>query len=122
MENKLDKEDTRILVAIPMDKDDLWSEVFGSGWEHQPWWVECQYLVGDWATNGKVVMHYCDPEDDSVPVQKSDIITIESIADAYSFLLLDDFTHCFGEPLSESDACTSDAILQIAVFGELLYS
>jgi hypothetical protein len=33
----------------------------------------------------------------------------------------DNYTHCGGLDIDEPDACTADAILQVAVYNELVY-
>lgn len=121
MLDTLERDDTKILVSMPRDKDDLWSEVFGSGWEHMPWWVGAKYLEGDWDKSGQVIMSFLDPDDPTESTSLTKRLNIVDIANAYSSLMSSGYKHCGGCSLDDADACTADAVLQVAVFGEFVY-
>jgi len=121
MLDTLERDDTKILVSKAMDKDDLWSSVFGSGWEYMDWWRNVKYLEGDWDKSGQVVVTFLDPNDVTESKTATKRLNIVDIANAYSKLMAMGYTHCGGESIDEADACTSDALLQIAVFGEFIY-
>lgn len=122
MLDTLEKDDTKILICIPRDKDDLWSEVFGSGWEHMPWWRDAKYLEGSWDKHGQVIMKFLDPDDPTESTTATKRVNIVDIANAYSSLMSTGYTHCGGCSLDDADSCTADAVLQVAVFGELVYN
>jgi hypothetical protein len=87
MLDTLERDDTKIMVTKTMDKDDLWSEVFGSGWEYMSWWVGAKFLEGDWDKHGQVIMSYLDPDDPTETKALTKRLDIVNIANAYSSLM-----------------------------------
>jgi hypothetical protein len=114
--------DEKKLVVVPItyDADEIWSDVFGSGYEYCPWWVGVKYSDGaDWDKHGvATIKHWGKEDEDVLEVTK---ITIEDIAKAYATLTADNWTHCGGCGLSAPDGCSSDVVLQMAVYGEIVY-
>jgi hypothetical protein len=117
----LERDDSKILVCRAVDKNELWADVFGSGWEYSPWWISVDFTNGDWEEHGEAVIKYLDPDDADEQQTATKTVTITDLANACSKLETQGWTHCGGEGLSDPDACTSDAVLQVAVFGELVY-
>lgn len=48
-------------------------------------------------------------------------VTPQGLVNAYLELKRDGWTHCNDDSIDDSDSCTGDAILQYAVFGDLVY-
>jgi hypothetical protein len=117
----LERDDTKILICFAKDKNDLWSEVFGSGWEHSPWWVDIDLGEGGWEKHGTAVIEYLNPDDPEEVKALTKTITVVDLANAVSALTEIGWTHCGGNAIHDSDWCTSDAVLQFAVFGEFIY-
>ena len=108
------------IVPLVVDVDEVWSDVFGSGWEESPWWVRIHYGDGDWdKPSTSVVMKHWGKEDDNV--LETTTLTIDQVIAAYAKLLAQRWTHCNGCSVSDADACTSDAVLQYAIYGEFIY-
>ena len=119
---------SEVTVSIPIDTDELWYAVFGSGWENHDWWSKIVYK-GDtaWDKAGKVILSIANPEGDSNG--KSRVVTrtldVEDLKRALSITMAKGYRDaCTGrsEWLSfEYDSCEGDAILQVAIFGEVIY-
>lgn len=55
---------------------------------------------------------------------RSVALTVDQILQAFATLVENGFTHCNGYPLQDldnSDACTSDLVLQQATYGEVIW-
>jgi hypothetical protein len=115
------KHDDKILVMAPVDKDELWSNIFGSGYEYatEGWLYSIDFPEGDWEKHGVAEVKYEDP-DTGTATRKT--LTIVDIANAVSDLNEQGWTHC-GRCviLEDDDACVGDAVLQQALFGELIF-
>jgi hypothetical protein len=121
MENK---EDNLIVIPVSIDRDTLWSNVFGGGWEYSSWWVGLKYgKGGSWDNigDGTFTLTCEDPDDDNAkPVKKT--LTIDDLARAYGVALSNNYHHCgTAWDIEDPDHCVSDGILQLAFFGELIY-
>lgn len=122
MIDTLERDDTKVIICHAINKDDLWSDVFGSGWEEAHAFRDVEFLDGcDWETNGQAKVTCLDPDDPSEQETMTAVITVIDLANAWSDLTTRGFTHCHGLPLDSADACTSDAILQQAVYGDIVY-
>lgn len=108
-------------VSLDVNAEDLWSSTFGSGWEHGYAWVNCKFLDGaSWEKPGLASLKYRDVNDEDNILETT--ISVKDLARGYSLALKNHFHHC-GSPISldDQDACSSDAILQFAVYGELVF-
>jgi hypothetical protein len=106
-------------VVIPMDKDDLWSNVFGSFEGVQEWWLRIDYK-GDttWQKHGLVKLTVMDGEDK--PLTKE--VTINDLARAYGQVIKKGYHHCGGPVnIEDMDECASDILLQEVMFGDVIY-
>jgi hypothetical protein len=108
----------RLTVEVP-DKD-VWSAVFGSGFETWGWWRDVTYLDNaDWDKPGRVQVVIDDPE---YPEGSGKVIgPILSLHDVVAAI-----NNCTRDGHIERgwddwDACDGDAILQYAVFGDIIY-
>lgn len=105
-----------------MDREELWSEVLGSNYEAvSDWIVREQYIDGDWETPGTIQITAEDPEEESNTITVG--IDADDLYRAYEIALENEYHHC-GRALDEQDfdACAGDIVLQVAVYGEVVFS
>jgi hypothetical protein len=97
-----------------MDADEFWSEIFGASFEIWEWWHSVRYLTGDWNKAGTVEVIAIHEDDEVMPVKQ---FTVEEIASAYNA--------CVAQGLyvdiENMDADSSDLVMQMAMFGEIIY-
>jgi hypothetical protein len=100
---------------------DFWSETMGGGWEFDSCWIDMNYSEGaDWETPGRFTIIGEDPENEGKTISKE--LGIEDLLKAYQFCLDKGYGHCGGEyDWQDQDMCTSSGILQVAVYGDILY-
>lgn len=109
----------KITIPKRIDADELWSDVFGSGWETYEWWYGHRYEDGaDWDKAGVAVITSASEDGEGQYITP---ITIDDLVLAYTRLSQSDYTHCGGFTLDAPDACTGDAILQLCIYGELVF-
>lgn len=113
-----------IKVEIEIEKEALWQGVFGGGWENASWWHSLKYGVGgSWENigDGTFTLRCEDPEDEDKTITKK--LTIDDLAKAYGIALSRNYHHCGSTwDIKDSDLCVSDGLLQIAFFGDVMYS
>lgn len=112
---------------VEVDIDQVWGNLVGG---HSGYWASSFKSIG-----GSAVQWYKD-ENYSVPnVQDFKVsvwephdgetvwytVTVGALANAYASLKRDGWRHCDHYDIDEEDACTGDALLQMAAFGELIY-
>lgn len=103
-----------ITIKVHIKEEDFWSEVMGAAWEVYPWWQSVTYLDGaDWDKMGKIRVDHDDPEDLKQGVIADKVIDIDRLFDAHRELE-SDITEDF-------DSVSSDALMQQAVYGEVLF-
>jgi hypothetical protein len=115
------KDATKILVMTPVNRDELWSSIFGSGYEYstEGWLYSIDFTEGDWEKHGVAVVKYEDP-DTGTATRRT--LTIADLANAVSDLNEQGWTHCDGcVILEDDDACVGDAVIQQALFGDLIF-
>ena len=105
-------------VIIEIDEQELWSSVFGSAFESWgPWWYEVEYLDGaDWDKIGKVSLAIQDEDTGKITkkiVDLDDVLKALPVANSQVNMDLFDF--------DKYDAVCGDAILQVCLFGEVIY-
>lgn len=108
-----------VQVPVMVDAQALWSETFGSGWEYSSVAIRVRYQGdADWETPGTASVTIGDTPDERQTAE----ITVQDLATAYGKLIAMGYHHC-GAPiaLDDFDACASFDMLQMAVFGELIY-
>lgn len=115
----------KVKVTYNKDANELWSDVFGSlgGFLDHSWLHSIHYYTGAADRHGLVELTIDNPapEFDEEAIHMTKRLKVEDLATAYSKLMNDNYTHCGGCELDDPDACTADAILQVAVYGELVY-
>ncbi len=115
---------TTITITVPVviEADRLWSEVFGGGYEYAPAVCRVKFDHGTtWEKAGVAQVFIENPENDMALVDRR--VVIDDIAEAYGKLLAMGYHHC-GAPLDldSFDSCASFDVLQMAVFGELVFA
>ena len=104
-------------IEIEIDEKELWSNVFGSAFESfGNHWYEIEYLSGDWDEIGSVrlgIMDEMTEEVTSAIIGIEELLVALPIANKQVSMDLLDFDNY--------DAVCGDAILQVAVLGEVVY-
>ena len=117
-------EKVRINVEVPAEE--LWSAVFGSGFEsdtvNNVWLRGVRFIQGTWDIPGLVELEYID-EDEKTHKQ---FYSAHDLAGALSAAIKKGYNHspCGGKidmDFSNYDACVGDLLLQVMVYGELVY-
>ena len=107
-----------IIIPLVIKKLELWEAVFGSAFESfGTHWHEVEYLDGcDWNTIGRVRLVAID----EVSLLKTEkIVGIEELAQALPIANEQVYMDLFN--FDEYDAICGDAVLQVAVLGEVVY-
>lgn len=115
---------SKIPVTIQMDADELWSEVFGSFGGYYPDWIhEIRFVTGSWKKHGLCYITAESVDDSWAPPSDTKVhrVYVEDIAKAYGALMNMGWKHCGGCGVDDPDACTSDAVLQHAVYGKFVF-
>lgn len=111
-----------VIAEITVDREELWQSIFGSAYETFSWWLGEEFKQGgDWETIGEVTLTAWDEEDNSKEVVKS--FKPDDIFDAWAKSVAEGYGHC-GSPMSEiddADACFGDVVLQLAMYGKLVW-
>ena len=120
-----------IAVEKTFDANDLWTAITGSGWEQSSWWRKVRYndeAKSDWHEKGdpttfSVVVSVDDPKDMNKALTKT--ITFADVVEACKKVWAAKLYHCFGHRIDDNinnyDSCAGDAIMQMAVLGEVVY-
>ena len=106
-----------IIIPVSIDSDFFWSNVLGSGWEDSPWWTSVAYSEGSaWDKVGELVVTGWSAEgEDEPPVVKS--LNIGDLAEAFGKCIAKGYRL---NP-EDLDSEMGDAVIQMAVYGELVY-
>lgn len=111
-----------IAGSVYVDKEELWSAIFGSAYETHHWWRGEKFADGaDWDTIGDVTLTAYDPDDESKTITKS--FKPDDIFAAWQQSVANGNGHC-GCPMTDidsADACFGDVVLQTAVYGKIIY-
>ena len=108
----------KITIAVEINKQELWEAVFGSAWESfGNHWYSCEYL-GDtsWDKIGQVKLVAID----EITLLKTEkVVGIEELAKALPIANEQVYMDLFD--FDDYDAICGDAVLQMAVLGEVVY-
>jgi hypothetical protein len=110
--------DEMIIIPRAIKKQELWEAVFGSAFESfGTHWHEVEYLGdADWENIGQVKLVVID----EVTLLKTEkVIGIEELAEALPKANEEVYMDLFD--FDEYDAVCGDAVLQMAVLGEVVY-
>jgi hypothetical protein len=113
------KGETYSVVNDQVDVQEIWSNTLGSGWEYSEWFIGIKYDGGDWSEPCNAKLRHFSRNDEDVIVTTD--FTPEMLVEAHNKLVREKYTHCGGCGMDDPDACTSDAVLQYMVYGDLIY-
>jgi len=106
-------------ISFDIDDQELWSTVFGSSpfsFGRGEWFPEAEYLDGaDWDKVGQIKIVGID--DDENKIEK--ILGIEDLANALPIANKQVYMDLFN--LDNYDSICADAVLQVAMFGKVIY-
>ena len=117
-------EKVRINVEVPAKE--LWSAVFGSGflWDgvNDEWLMGIKFIDGAWDVPGVVELTYLD--EDEKPHKQ--FYNAHDLAGALSTSMAKGYNHSpcgckIDMDFSNYDSCVGDLLLQVMVYGELIY-
>jgi hypothetical protein len=113
----MNNEVVNIEIKITISAKEFWSNVLGSAWETWDWWRSYDYSSGaDWDKPGTITVAIDNPEDEAGdPIVKT--LNVHDLAKAYGELSAG-MPHLDWQDL---DACYGDAVMQQAVFSEVVY-
>ena len=104
-------------ITLEVDDQELWSAVFGSGWESfGSHWHEVEWLEGNWETVGKVRLVAIDENTEETTEA---VITIDTLLRALPIANKQVYMDLFN--FEDYDAICGDAVLQVCVLGEVVY-
>lgn len=107
------------MVTVPtqVSAEDFWGNILGSGWEAWDWWVDLSYSKGaSWDVVGELTITAWDGETEGeATITKT--LGIQDLVDAYSKCLAEGYRF----NLDDFDSLQGDAIIQMAMFGEVVY-
>lgn len=111
-----------VRVSRDMDRDDLWSNVFGTAGESWSWWRGVTFHNGaSWFSPGEfdgfATLRVEDPENEREVIEKR--VTLDDVVYAAEWYVGKGYEKVAA--LDDLDACASDLILQFMVFGEVVY-
>lgn len=109
-----------VTIKREIDEAEFWSSIMGSSEFPHEWWLKIKYHgEADWDVPGSVTVTGLDGETDK-PVSKT--LTIEDLVQAYEAVLTKQYHHCGTKvDIDNMDDCSSDMVLQMAVFGDVVY-
>lgn len=105
-----------LTTTITVDTAEFWSSVCGSAWETWDWWQKYEYSpCSNWAVPGELTVWVDNPDEEGgKPIKKT--LDVNDLAEAYS-----KYSAGCRVNWQDLDACDGDAIMQTAVFGEVVY-
>jgi hypothetical protein len=124
----------KVSIKYELEDQELWSAMWGSGFESDPvtrnYLMSLDFVEGDWETVGIVKVGYVDPNDDTEGEDETKWLTqslnIVDLVEALE-LAIKGYRHvpCGGDitpNLEDWDACISDIILQLALYGKEVWA
>lgn len=109
---------SKLAAEFPQE---FWEETMGGGWEFDNCWIDIKYQDGaKWDILGRFTIIGEDPENEGKTISKE--LGIEDLLKAHQFAIDKGYGHCGGEwDWEDQDVCTSSGILQIAVYGDVIF-
>ena len=117
----------KVKIPIEVPAEELWSAVFGSGFESDPvsneWLRGFRFIEGSWDIPGLVEIEYIDKEE---KVQRN-FYTAHDLAGALGVAMSKEYNHVpcggkIGMDFSNYDSCVADLLLQVMVYGEEVFA
>jgi hypothetical protein len=116
----------KVRVTVDVPSKELWSSVFGSGFESDPvndaWLAGLRFIEGSWDVPGLIELEYLG-EDEK---RHKQTYNVHDLAGALSTAVSKGYRHSpcggmIGVDFSDYDSCVADLLLQVMVYGELVY-
>ena len=110
-------------IETEVSYQELWDAIWGSDGSGMTYW--CSHIRK--ADGGDIDLWGAEPVDFKVydtEEEKWHTCTLEQLAEGYRKAVATKQSHCGHysvADLEESDACTGDLIVQLAIFGEIVY-
>jgi hypothetical protein len=111
-----------VIAEITVDKEELWQSIFGSAYESFEWWLGERFKQGaSWEVIGEVTLTAWNPEDETKEITKS--FKPDEIFEAWVKSVAEGYGHCGSTMLEidDADACFGDVVLQVAMYGKLVW-
>lgn len=107
-----------VIIKREMDDVEFWSSIMGSSEFPHEWWLKIKYHgETDWDKPGTVTVTALG--EDNEPVAKT--LTIDDLVSAYEAVIDKQYHHCgMKVDIDNMDDCSSDMVLQMAVFGDVI--
>jgi hypothetical protein len=130
-------------IKLEVDSNELWSQVWGSGYESDPvnrnWLMNTTFKQGaEWDKMGEATIWYIPEDGDESDEKywdeehyqehcKSKDVTITEIEDALSLAMQEGYRHvpCGGKidtDFDRWDSCVGDILLQLIVYGKEVWA
>jgi hypothetical protein len=107
---------------VKVTEQTIWEATLGAGFEYGgQHWKAYHFESGDYDTLGVLSVTAEDSDDESLTVTKK--ITAADLVAAYEKAVASDYHHCGTHYvlIDEADSCWADGILQIAIYGDIIY-
>jgi hypothetical protein len=110
---------TTITIPYKIDEREFWSSILGSTEFTEEWWLKIHYEDNtSWEYPGVVQVTALD--ENNSPITKR--LTVEELLVAYIHAVDQGYHHCGAlVNIQDMDSCSSDIVLQIAMFGDVIY-
>jgi hypothetical protein len=110
-----------VLQNVDVDVNEVWGNMVGG---HSGYWAQDFRSANGGEMKFYKDENYAEPNPHDFQVFDGDewhTVTVRDLAEAYVNMKQDGWHHCGKYDVDEQDACTGDALLQFATFGELVY-
>jgi hypothetical protein len=108
----------KITIPVRVSAVDLWSNIMGSSWEVMEWWSAVSYGEdSDWDKPGLITITGIGEFESDEEVLITKTLNLDSVVEAYANCVAQGYEF----NIEDFDAYDGDAIIQMAIFGEVVY-
>jgi hypothetical protein len=110
----------KVTIPVQVDAAELWSNVFGSGWDSWWWWRGVKYLgSADWDKPGLVSITAADPElwDDERDATITKTFSITDLTKSVAWWM----ERHPEQDIEDFDGDSGDCIVQHMIYGEVVW-
>lgn len=116
-------------TRVNIDEREVWEAVWGSDGQGFAYWA-IRFRSADggdlhyYLNTDKEVQHWTpNPQDFLLWTEEGEKhrVSLYALCKAYADMKAEGWTHCGGAIMQDHDSCVEDAILQRAVFGDMVY-
>lgn len=108
-------------ITLNYSDEDVWSSICGSAWESWPWWYDLKYDGGDWDKPCALWVTVENPFDSDYGDCLTAVVTISDIKRALNELSGHPYVRQAIMHELDFDAVYGDAVMQQAIFGEIIF-